>query len=463
MKKAIIFLITCCMAFSGLFSLPASALLFNDDVKVRNKNGESVPYEIQTPRYYIKSLDTEEVIFSKGATEHCAPASLTKIATAIVALENCKDLTTVIEVPERCIRMLDGTGSSMAGLKVGEKLTMKDMLACLLIHSANEAATTIADYIGGGSYEKFIDMMNETAKRLGCNDTHFVNAHGLDEDGHYSCPKDIAILAEYALKFPVFKDLTSMSEYTLPQTNLQKPRKLQSTNLMMSPGYPEYYLEAVKGIKTGSTTNAGKCFVTTVVKDGYSYICAMMGAPFYDYDKDGYNENFAFMDTQKIFTWVFNNIKLRTVASASQAVTVCDVKYASGVDHVRLVPKQDYVALVPKNVDADSVLIEPVADTMPTALEAPLKKGDEVCDAVVKYAGQEVMRIRLVAGEDIDRSLFAFVFGKLGEFTHTTVFKVFLVIALLLAGGFFGLRIYAANHRRRRKIRVVNYRDVRKK
>ncbi len=462
MKKAIIFLLTFCMAVSCLFSLSAAAV-YNDDITVKNNKREDVPYKIQTPRYYVESLDTGDVLFAKGETERCAPASLTKIITAVVALENCKDLTTVVEVPERCIRMLDNTGSSMAGLKAGEKLSMKDLLACLLIASANEAATTIADYIGGGSYEAFIDMMNETARRLGCDNSHFVNCHGLDEDGHYSCPKDIVKFAEYALNFPVFKEITSLTEYTLPQTNLQKSRVIRTTNFMMMSSYREYYLAQAKGIKTGSTTNAGKCVVTTAVKDGYSYICAMMGAPFYDYDKDGYNENFAFMDAKTMLSWIFDNIKLKTVAAANQIVTVSDIKYASGVDHVRLVPKEDYMALVPESVNSDSVLIEPVANTMPKQLEAPLKKGDEVCDAVVKYADREIMRIRLVAGEDVDRNLFLFIFGKLGEFTHTTVFKVFLIAAVLVAGGSVALRIYADNNRRRKKIRIVNYRDVRKK
>lgn len=462
MKKAIIFLLTALTVFSCAFSLPVSAL-YNDDVTVVNDKKEKVPYKIQTPRYYVESLDTGEVLFAKNETERCAPASLTKIITAIVALENCKDLATVIEVPERCIRMLDGTGSSMGGLKIGEKISMKDLLACLLIASANEAATTIADYIGGGSYERFIEMMNETAARLGCGDSHFVNAHGLDEEGHYSCAKDMVTFTKHALTFPIFKEITALTEYKLPQTNLQKQRTIRTTNFMMLRGYKEYYLEEAKGVKTGSTTNAGKCVVTTAAKDGYSYICCMMGSPFYDYDKDNYDENFAFMDAKAMLTWTFKTIRLKTIAPASQIVTVADVKYASGVDHVRLVPQQDYLALVPDSVNAASVLIEPVAGTLPAKLEAPLKKGDVICDAVVKQADKEILRIKLVAAENVKRNLFLFAFGKLGEFTHTKVFKVFLVLAVLAVVVLLVLRIYADNHRRRRKIKMVNYRDVRKK
>ncbi len=461
MKKAIIFLLTAFTLFSCVLSPRASAL-YNDDVTVVNEKKEKVAYKIQTPRYYVESLDTGAVLFAKNETAHCAPASLTKIITAIVALEHCEDLTTVIEVPERCVRMLDGTGSSLGGLKIGEKLCMKDLLACLLIASANEAATTIADYIGG-TYADFIDMMNETAARLGCPDSHFVNAHGLDEDGHYSCARDMVTFTKYALTFPIFKEITALTEYELPQTNLQKPRKIRTTNFMMLKGYREYYLEQAKGVKTGSTTNAGKCVVTTAAKDGYSYICCMMGAPFYDYDNDGYDENFAFMDAKAMLTWTFKTIRLKTIAPTSQIVTVANVKYASGVDHVRLVPKTGYMALVPDSVNAASVLIEPVADTLPDKLEAPLKKGEVICDAVVKQADQEIMRIKLVAAEDVKRNLFLFVFGKLGEFAHTGIFKVFLALVALVAAGLFALRIYTSNNKRKKKIRTVNYRDVQKK
>ena len=99
---------------------------------------------------------------------------------------------------------------------------------------------------------------------------------------------------------------------------------------------------------------------------------------------------------------------------------------------------------------------------MPAKLEAPLQKGDVICEAVVKQADREIMRIELVAAENVKRNLFLFAFGKLGEFTHTNTFRVFLAIVLLTAGVLIGVRAYANNNRRRRKIKTVNYRDVRK-
>ncbi len=447
MKKAIIFLTTLCLILGMYAPLGASAL-YNSQV------------ETETEIFYIASLDTGTVLFEKNSLKQTSPASLTKIVTAIVALENCEDLSTVVTVKEESIRMLDGTGSSLAGIKVGEQITMQSLLYCLLISSANEAATIIADYIGGGDVSKFVGMMNDVAKRLGCTNTQFMNPHGLDEDGHYSCAQDMAKLTIHAMTFPVFNEITSTSAYELPATNLQDARTIRSTNFMMSSGYKEYYLPEAKGVKTGSTTKAGKCIVTTATKDGYSYIAVAMKAPFYDYDKDGVNENFAFMDTKKMLNWIFDNIKLKVVTDPSKIITVVDVKYAWNIDHVRLVPAEDCVALVPDTVNSDSVLVEPVKDSLPAFVEAPIKKGDEVCEAVVSYAGEEIARIKLVAAEDIKSSIILKVIGKTGDLVKTTGFKIFAVILLAVILFFIGANIYVNRHRRRRRIKVFNYRDM---
>ncbi len=446
MKKAIIFLLSLTVFFSCVAPIGAGAI-YNSSVKT------------ETEIFYIESLDTGTVLFEKNSTQKTSPASLTKIVTAALTLRHCEDLDTVLTVPEHCIRALDGTGSSLAGIKIGEEITVRSLLYCLMVSSANEAAMILADYIGG-SIVKFVEMMNALAEEVGCENTHFANPHGLDEDGHYSCAKDMARLSKFAMEFPVFNEITATKEYTLPETNKNPERKIRTTNFLMLNGYREYYLEEARGIKTGSTTKAGKCVVTTATKNGYSYIAVAMKAPFYDYDKDGYDENFAFMDTKAMLEWIFDNIKLKTVTDPSQIITVAKVNYAWGIDHVRLVPKEECFALVPVGVDAGSVLVEPVKDSLPESVDAPLKKGDEVCEAVVTYAGEEIARVKLVAAEDIDRSIILFVFGKLGDLAKTTGFKVFAVLLALVIVFLIGANIYVNKNRKRRKIRVVNYRDL---
>ena len=174
MKKAIIFLFTLCVILSCIAPVGAGAL-YNSAVKT------------ETEIFYVESLDTGTVLFEKSSTEKAAPASLTKIVTAAVALKNCDDLNVVITVPEYCIRLLDGTGSSMSGIKAEEEITMSALLNCLLVSSGNEAALIIADYVGNGSVADFVQMMNDLAAEVGCVNTHFMNPHGLDEPDHYTC------------------------------------------------------------------------------------------------------------------------------------------------------------------------------------------------------------------------------------------------------------------------------------
>ena len=434
MKKAIIFL-TSFLVFMGIFAPVGASALYNDQV------------ETETEIFYIESLDTGTVLFEKNSLVRSAPASLTKIVTAIVALENCPDLETVVTVKEESIRMLDGTGSSLAGLKPGEEISMKNLLYCLLVSSANEASTVIADYIGGGSVATFVQMMNDTAKKIGCKNTSFKNPHGLDEDGHYSCAQDMAALTKYAMKFPIFNEITDTEKYTLPATNLQDERDLITTNKMKMKNVKEYYVPEVKGIKTGSTTNAGRCIITTATKNGYSYLAVMMKGPFYDYDKDGYDENFAFMDCKAMLNWIFDNIRLKIVAEPTKIVTVVKVKRARKVDHLRLVPAENCVALVPDNVDSSSVSIEPIPESLPESVVAPIKKGEVMGKAIVKYANDEIARVDLVAAEDVELSYFLIIL-------------IILAVVLVVGGG--GAYIFINRSRNRKSIRQFKYTDIRK-
>ncbi len=448
MKKAIIFLSSLFLIL-GMYAPVGASAVYNSQVAT------------ETEIYYVENLDTGTVMFDKDSLKQTAPASLTKIVTAIVALENCKNLETVITVKESSIRMLDGTGSSMAGLKPGEMLTMENLLYCLLVKSANEAATIIADYVGGGSVEKFVQMMNDTVKRIGCTNTQFKNPHGLDEEGHYSCARDVAIFTKYAMNnFPVFNQITDVKSYTLPATNLSDERKLDTTNMMKLSNIKEYYVPEIKGVKTGSTTNAGRCVVTTASKNGYNYIIVMMKAPFYDYDKDGVNENFAFMDAKAIINWLFDNIRLKVVAEESKIITVREVKYAWKVDHIRLVPSEKCEALVPDNIDSASVSIEPIEETLPEYIEAPVKKGDVIGEAVVKYANEEIARIKLVAADDVKSFLPALIVGKAGQLMKLPVFWVVAGIVFAAAVFFVVANIYVNRNKKRKRIKVFNYRDM---
>ena len=195
------------------------------------------------------NAETGDVLYEKNATEKAYPASTTKIMTALLVLENMQTDDT-ITLTEEDVDL--ASGSSNAGLKEGETLTVEDLLYCLMLPSANEAANAFAREIGG-STEGFADMMNKRAKELGCVNTHFVNANGLHDENHYTCAKDLALIAQEAMKHELFATVVNTAQHRLPDTNKQQSRIILTTNHLILSRYSDAYYDSAHGIKTGRT------------------------------------------------------------------------------------------------------------------------------------------------------------------------------------------------------------------
>lgn len=377
----------------------------------------------------LVSTDNGEVIFSKNANKQTAPASLTKVITAIVVLENCSDLTATVTVPESCIRELDGTGSSLGGLQAGEQLTVYDLLCCLMLVSANESATTLADYVSGGDRAKFVSMMNEVAERLGCTNSHFENPHGLDHENQYVTATDMAKFITHAISFPAFEEIVARKTYVLPETNLQQSRTLHSSNYMLNSAYKDYYCKYVKGGKTGSTSKAGRCFVAVASNDGYNYVAVALNSTFSDVDNDGVNENGSFLDCKEMLEWTFKNIELVAVADTTRVVGEVPVKYAKFVDYITLSPAETVYSLVPKGTNSGSLLVELI--DAPASVNAPVKKGDVICRGKVMYAGDVIKEIDLVSNIDAKISIFSFIGSTAKSLFSSWIFRIAAVIIIV--------------------------------
>jgi D-alanyl-D-alanine carboxypeptidase (penicillin-binding protein 5/6) len=205
---------------------------------------------------------------------------------------------------------------------------------------------------------------------------------------------------------------------------------------MLGRDYEDYYCSAVNGGKVGSTDKAGYCAVSTASKNGYAYMLIVMGAEYYDIDKDGTAENTALTESRRVYDWVFENIVLQKITSTTDVVTVVDLKYNSNVDHVRLVPAQELSALIPKGTETGSLEIVPIPELTPTVLEAPVKKGDIVGKANVFYGDTIIGTVDLMVAEDVKRNTFIYIFSKLGDFFDSffssIIFKILIIIAVLL-------------------------------
>lgn len=382
----------------------------------------------------LVNTDTGNVIFDKNASKRTAPASLTKIVTCMLVLENCEDLNTTVTAKRSCIEALYGMNAATVGILAGEQLTVDELLHCLMIPSAADAANVLADFIGG-SIDNFVVMMNDFVKKLGCENTNFTNPSGLDngDTNMYTTAEDLYKITSYALKNPQFKELCNILRYQIePTEKYPQIRYLNNTNKMLNPAIKDYYSPYVAGVKTGTTGLAGHCVITTASKNGYNYMLIVMNAPQYDIDNDGVEENVAFTDSKKIYEWAFKNIVLTKVTSKTDIVTVVDVKYNWKTDHLSLVPEEEISALVPTGTQSGSLQIRAIESETPKTVNAPIKKGDVLGKAEVLYGDDVVATVNLVASEDVSGSVILRIAGFLGAIFRTPIMKILICLAVLL-------------------------------
>lgn len=283
--------------------LQTSAISYSNDVKTLSDS------------ILLVNMDTGQVVFEKDPDSKRYPASTTKIMTYIIAVENIDDLeNTRIPIKQEVLDTLDGTGSSLANLEshVGESMSAIDLFYSMMVPSGNDASVVIADYIGGGSIDKFVDMMNKKAEELGCENTHFENPDGLHHDNHYTTARDLYKITTYALTLPKFAQITNTTTYYCEGDDYP----LITTNYMIDQNRGgEYYYMYANGIKTGTTDEAGRCLVTTATADGYSYMAILLHAP---YHEDGYDES------DLTYGKVFADCKVSNSSSGNSALYKVD-------------------------------------------------------------------------------------------------------------------------------------------
>ncbi|DAB38869.1 MAG: peptidase S11 [Sulfuricurvum sp. GWF2_44_89] len=214
----------------------------------------------------VKDLTTREVIYSKEALKRVAPASLTKIMTVMLAIEQ-GGLNRPVLITSEMIRV----EPTVAGYKEGEIILLEDLIKAAMIKSDNDAAMAIA-YAVGGNVKNFAWMMNEKAKKIGMRNTHFTNPCGYDIGSHYSTPKDLLKLAEYAIKNPVFNDITRQNQFVYYGLNTNRKYVAKTHNKLLS------RYEYAVGVKTGYTSKAGPCLIARAKKDGNDCLIVMLNS-----------------------------------------------------------------------------------------------------------------------------------------------------------------------------------------
>ena len=240
--------------------------------------------------------DTGTVLYEENAHKKRYPASITKVLTALLTIENCdmSEMVTYSKNALSCIR----DGAANIGAKKGEKMSVKDALYGMMLHSGNECATALGEHMYG-SEKVFAEKLNERAKLAGAKDSHFVNGNGLHNENHYVTAYDMAMIMRAALKYPLFREILGTTQYTIQKNNKRKHRFFATMrHKMIWEGGP-YYYKGIIGGKTGFTDQARNTLVTAAKRNGLTLVCVVLKS-------DTAN---VYTDTRKLFNYGFRNFK----------------------------------------------------------------------------------------------------------------------------------------------------------
>lgn len=325
----------------------------------------------------LADADSGVIYYDKNGNKRREPASLTKIMTCILAIE-LADPEEEVEVSARTAATWIG---SCIGLKRGELLKLGELIKAALICSANDATVAIAEGVAG-DYDTFILWMNAKAVLLGMNKTRFANTHGLSHPNHYTTAKDLSVLTRYALLNPRFASLVRTPEAAIRWVKPVQEVKVENTNrLLQGSSFP-----GVTGVKTGTTSRAGKCLIASASRGGRNLIAVVLGS----YGRYG--------DAVSLLSWGFEELEKNTVCYSGEYYTRIRVKKGRAYD-VPLVTDRDVAVCLPREernlLQKELVLFRPPV--------APVRLGQQLGEVVFTWRGQELGRTGLVAGRPVER------------------------------------------------------------
>lgn len=314
----------------------------------------------------VMCAETGEVLYEKNGNAPARPASITKLLTALVAFEQVDDFSQTTTVTETALDV--EYDSTRIGLIEGEEVTLEDMMAAMLIGSANDASNVLADAVGG-SLDGFVELMNDKLAELGCTGSHFVNAHGLDDDDQYASAYDMALITRELLEYPEFTELCGTMMYVMPANDISgEERYFNCRQTMLMSDEEDYYEGAFAG-KNGYTSKALQTQVLCAHRDDMTLISVIMSCP---------SKAEKVEDTKKLLDYGFENFTVTTVDAATLSGLIED----AGFDPTR-VDVTDMTLNIPK--DADPAALSISAERNADGSLSLVCKGETVALASLPY------------------------------------------------------------------------------
>ena len=388
---------------------------------------------LTAPAAYVVNLDTNIVVYEKNSETPLSAASLTKLMTTLLLLENYQDQLDSISLtaPSYVYDLIweQSTNASSADIRRGETQSLRNLLYAMLLPSGNEAAYIVADYMGGGSIDNFVAMMNDEAKAVGCTGTTFVDPCGLNPN-NITTARDAYLILRALTAYDVFStvvgtpsyDMGTNDRYTTPGTYI-----IQTTDKLITNS--SYHRDYTKGGKTGSL-GEWQNFAGWHSQDGESYISILLNVP-YDADPEGMRP--ALVETATIMDWVFDTYTIAPALDTTQPITEVRVAYSTQADTVMLYPADNMMTLLPR--EGGAALTEQVFNVL-DQLPAPIKQGDIVGTVTLTIEGETIGTADLIAGSDVSRNQLLYTISRVSLFFSSTYFKVVVILTMLVIGAY---------------------------
>ncbi len=389
---------------------------------------------------------TGKVIYEKNADKKQFPASITKILTALIVLEEC-ELTDEVTVSSNAVLSVPA-GSSIAYLKAGEKFTVEQLLYAMLVPSGNDAANVLAEHVSGSTSE-FVKKMNERAKELGTTNSNFVTVNGLHDAEHYTTARDMILITQEAVKHEIFNTICATTKYTMPSTDIYKqtgdnPRIYESTNLLLldksgNANTKNYYYEYATGIKTGYTSQAKNTLVASAKKDNMELICVLLNV--------SAGENISrYYDAKNLFEYGFTTFSL--VPFTPPAIPQIEIENSNTKLEVGINTNATILANTSLSFEN---LIPKIS--LKQGLQAPILK-DAVVGTVEYEINNEVYSFDLIALNDVSVKP---TFLEIAWNVVKTIFKVILFILIAFVVLAVIIRIINKSNKKKRRNSAKRY------
>lgn len=347
---------------------------------------------------------TGKVLFEKNSNAKMYPASTTKVWTAYLTIKNSNDLNEIVEVKND----LSWVEPSSMFLKVGEKFTIRELLEVLMLKSANDVAVLLAEHISG-SVEEFCKLMNEEAKKIGCTGTNFVNPNGLPDDNHYSTAYDMALIAKEAIKSDVLREIAKTESISLPANDIYPyERNYTNTNKFLTGGRNIVYngeeidvkYDIVDGLKTGFTSVAGRCLLSTATLDGTSIIVGVFNSKGDD----------VYVDSRKIIDYSLGKYKSRILIEKDNFKVEKELNSKEQIIEGYI--PEDY-STVEDVEDVENVKNYDYDVSFKEDITLPIKKDSVIGEVEVKENGKKIDTIPVLASDDFEDTFVELKIGAL--------------------------------------------------